>query len=226
MRFQTIPHSFLDAASVKDMIEAFGVPHTEVDLILIDGESVDFSYVVQDGDRVAVYPVFESLDIQPLLRVRPRPLRQPRFVLDAHLGRLAAYLRMMGFDTLYRNDYGDAELARISQDEHRILLTRDRGLLKRSAVTHGCYVRETDARRQLKEVLDRFDLARLVAPFQRCLRCNALLEPVAKEEVAARLPETTSREYDTFQRCPQCERIYWQGGHYRRMRKLIESQLS
>ncbi|MCL4402662.1 MAG: Mut7-C ubiquitin/RNAse domain-containing protein, partial [Acidobacteria bacterium] len=121
-RARPFDREFIDASTVKDMIESFGIPHTEVDLILANGESVDFDYIVRDGDRISVYPMFEALDISPLLRVRPRPLRDPRFVLDIHLGRLAGYLRMMGFDTLYRNDYTDAELARISRDEHRILL--------------------------------------------------------------------------------------------------------
>src|SRR5262249_31383318 len=133
----TFTYSFEGSPSIKDLIEALGVPHTEVDLILVNGESVDFAYRVREGDRISVYPVFESLDITPLLRVRPRPLRETRFVLDTHLGRLAAYLRLLGFDTLYRNDAGDDELARISSGEGRILLTRDRGLLKRSQVTHG-----------------------------------------------------------------------------------------
>jgi hypothetical protein len=110
-RQQDITHSFELNASVKDMIEAQGVPHTEIDLILVNGQSMDFSYLVQDGDQISVYPVFELLDISPVIRLRPKPLRVTRFVLDVHLGRLATYLRIMGFDTLYRNDYEDDELA-------------------------------------------------------------------------------------------------------------------
>lgn len=216
-------HDFLDRASVKDMIESFGVPHTEVDLILANGEPVDFSYVVRDGDLVSVYPMFEALDITPVLRVRPWPLRDPRFVLDTHLGRLAGYLRMMGFDTLYRNDYADEELARISREEHRILLTRDRGLLKRGEVTHGYYVRETAVRPQLVEVLRRFDLLRAARPFRLCLRCNAALEPAPLEQVAGRLPPRAAELYREFLLCPGCGRIYWKGGHYERMRKFIDS---
>ncbi len=222
-RFHAFSREFIDLAPVKDMIESLGVPHTEIDLILANGESVDFSYVVRDGDRISVYPVFEALDIGPLLRVRPRPLRDPRFVLDTHLGRLAAYLRMMGFDALYRNHAADEDLARISRDEHRILLTRDVGLLKRSAVSHGHYVRETNARRQIAEIMRRFDLASLAKPFRRCLRCNALLERVPKEQVAASLPPRTAEFYDEFFRCTGCGRIYWKGGHYRRMRALIDA---
>ncbi len=216
-------HEFIDAATVKDMVESFGVPHTEVDLILANGGPVDFAYVVGDGDCISVYPVFEALDIAPLARLRPEPLREPRFVLDTHLGRLAGYLRMAGFDALYRNDYGDRELAGISAGERRILLTRDRGLLKRSVVTHGYYVRETAVRKQLVEVLRRFDLFRLAKPFVRCMRCNALLEAARPEEVAARVPPEAARLHEEFLACPRCGRVYWRGGHYRRMRSFLES---
>jgi hypothetical protein len=145
----TFTHSFAGRVSVKDMIESLGVPHPEIELILANGEAIDFAYLVQDGDRLSVYPFFKSLDLFPLLRVRPEPLDEPRFVLDTHLGRLAAYLRLLGFDTCYRNDYPDDELAHIASTEKRILLTRDRGLLKRSAVIHGYCVRNTSPRRQL-----------------------------------------------------------------------------
>ncbi|HBY96900.1 MAG: Mut7-C ubiquitin/RNAse domain-containing protein [Ardenticatenaceae bacterium] len=224
-RKRTFSHQFVGRVSAKDMIEAFGVPHTEVDLILANGESVDFSYLVQDGDRVSVYPVFESIDITPLVRVRPHPLREVRFVLDTHLGKLATYLRLLGFDTLYRNDFSDEELAQLSSSEGRILLTRDRGLLKHSRVTHGYYVRDTAPRRQLGEVLRRFDLFGSLAPLQRCLRCNTLLQPVAKEVISDRLPPRTKQYYHEFRICQGCGRIYWKGSHYKRMLQLIGSVL-
>lgn len=213
-------HEFRGRPSVKDAIEALGVPHTEVDLVLADGESVDFSWTLRDGARVSVYPVFESIDITPLLRVRPVPLREVRFVLDGHLGRLARYLRMLGFDVRWRSDAGDEELARVSAEERRVLLTRDAGLLKRRIVTHGYRVRESDPRRQLAEVVRRLDLARSVAPFRRCLRCNDVLEEVRKEEVAAELPPIRERQ-DAFRRCPSCRRLYWAGSHHRRMEQLV-----
>jgi uncharacterized protein with PIN domain len=211
--------------SVREVIEAVGVPHTEVDLILVHGRSVDFSYRVGQGDRISVFPVFESLDITPLLEVRPEPLRQTRFVLDAHLGRLATYLRLMGFDTLYRNDYDDPELVRISVGEARVLLTRDRQLLKRRALTHGYSVRETNPRQQLVEVLERLDLRRAAAPFTRCLRCNERLRSVPKEAILERLPPRTRRDYDEFRICRGCDRVVWQGSHYRRMRRFVDAVL-
>jgi uncharacterized protein with PIN domain len=226
--------------SIKHLIEALGVPHTEVDLILVtpaaakvvpgaagvDGAPVDFTYQVQDGDRISVYPVFESLDLSPLARLRPQPLREPRFVLDAHLGKLAVFLRMLGFDALYRNDYGDEELARISSQEQRILLTRDRGLLKRSLVTHGYCVRQDDPRQQIVEVLQRFDLYRQVTPFKRCLRCNGLLERVDKDAILDQLQPDTRQYFQEFHRCADCGHIYWKGSHYQRMQQMIESVLA
>ena len=222
-RHREFVHEFGGIATVKDRIESVGVPHTEVDLILVNQEPVDFAYRLADGDRVSVYPVFEAFDIAGLNRLRPEPLREPRFVLDTHLGKLAAYLRMIGFDTLYANAAADEELAALSRGEHRILLTRDVGLLKRGAVTHGYFVRETDARRQMTEVVRRFDLARLVRPFIRCMRCNHPLAEVARDAVRGRVPERAAELYDEFRECPGCGRVYWKGGHWRRMRQMVEA---
>ena len=220
-RSVTFEHPCDGQSNVKDIIESLGVPHTEVDLIVVNGEPVDFACRVQPGDFVSVYPVFESIDISPVARVRPEPLRQTRFVLDTHLGRLAAYLRLLGFDTRYQNHCRDEDLACISRDERRILLTRDRGLLKRSAVTHGHLVRETSPRRQLAEVVERFDLHRSIALFTRCLRCNTPLRRIDKESVAGRLPERTRQLHTEFLTCDTCRRIYWQGSHFERMRRMI-----
>ncbi len=221
-RYRGVERRFGVPGTVKDMIESFGVPHTEVDLILANGDSVDFAYRVQDGDHISVYPVFESLDITPALRVRPRPLRDLRFVLDVHLGKLAAYLRMLGFDTAYRSCSSDMELVQISAGERRVLLTRDRGLLKHSAVTHGYWVRETDSRRQAAEIVDRFDLAGSLRPFTRCMACNAELRPASKERVRSRVAPRIADLYDDFQECPQCRRVYWKGSHYARMQRWVQ----
>jgi len=215
-------YCFGDHTSIKHLIEALGVPHTEVDLILVNQQSVDFDYIPQDGDRFSIYPIFEALDISPINHLRPQPLRQPRFVLDTHLGKLAMYLRMLGFDSLYRNDYGDDELAEISSQEKRILLTKDRGLLKRSLVTHGYCVRASDSGEQLIELVQRFDLENLFHPFSRCLECNTPLVPVDKEEIQGRLKPRTITYYDRFNICPNCQRIYWQGSHYKRMVQFIQ----
>jgi uncharacterized protein with PIN domain len=212
--------------SVKDFIENIGVPHTEIDLILVNGHSVDFGYQVQDGDRISVYPVFESLDISPVTHLRPEPLRETRFVLDQHLGKLAAYLRMLGFDTLYRNDYHDPELAEISAREQRILLTCDLQLLMRRKITRGYFVRSRDPREQLAEVVARLDLSGSIAPFTRCIHCNGMLEPVAKSRIEAQLQPQTRKDYDEFWQCKECRKIYWKGSHYDRMQELVTKLVS
>ena len=200
-----------------------GIPHTEVDLVLVDGRSVAFGYRLEDGDRVSVYPVFEAFDISPVSQVRPRPLRQTHFIADVHLGRLARYLRLLGFDTLYRNDWSDTGLVEHARCEQRILLTRDRGLLKRSAVDHGYLVRNTEPRAQLHEVIERFDLRGSLRPFTRCPACNGPVERVAKEDLLAGLPERTARHYQEFWRCGECRRLYWKGGHHRSLQALVDS---
>lgn len=216
-------HSFKGHPSVKDTIESLGVPHTEVDLILIDGVSVSFGRQLFGGERVSVYPVFEALDISPVTRLRPEPLRRPSFVLDVHVGRLAGYLRLLGFDALYRNDYDDTEIIRLSLAEHRIILTRDLGILKNRIVTHGYWLRSQRPLEQLREVLGRFDLRRAARPFTRCPVCNAPLERVAKATIESLLPEKTRELYEEFSRCTACGKIYWKGAHYEKLVELVKS---
>ena len=213
-------------ATVKHAIEAQGVPHTEVELILANGESVAFSYVVREGDRISVYPMFEALDVAPLLRLRSEPLRRTRFVADAHLGGLARYLRMLGFDTLLADDRSDAEIARISAAEQRVVLTRDRALLMHRQVTHGCFVRETRPRRQLVEIVSRLDLGRAIRPFSRCLRCNFELRAVAPHQIRDRLPPGGAPWHERYWICDDCDRLYWQGSHWRRMDEFIRELLT
>jgi len=224
-RQQEVVRSFLDTPTVKDQIEACGVPHTEVELILVGGRSVGFDHRLEDGNRVSVYPVFEALDVAPLIRLRARPLRDPRFVLDVHLGKLARRLRLLGFDALWDRDAADEQLVGLSLSERRILLTRDRGLLKRRELTHAAAVRATDPRRQLREVVERFDLARSAAPFTRCLACNGRLAAVRKEDVLDRIPAETRLHYDTFLTCASCHRVFWWGPHSRRLKEIVEEAL-
>jgi uncharacterized protein with PIN domain len=213
---------FNDGQSVKHLIESLGVPHPEVDLVLVNGQSVGYDYLVHDQDRVSVYPLFQKIPIGSTSKVHPPKLAQHRFVLDVHLGKLAAYLRLLGFDTLYRNDYSDEELAEISCSQQRILLTRDRGLLKRSQVVYGYCLRTTDSEQQVVEVVRRFQLMDAISSFSRCIRCNGLLIPIAKEDIKDRLPQKTRIYYDEFIICNDCNRIYWNGSHVQRMESLIE----
>lgn len=221
-RSASFAYSVSGTRSVKDAIEAIGVPHTEVDLILVDGLSVGFERVLCGGERVAVYPVFERLDVAPLQHLRPRPLRTPRFVLDTHLGKLARHLRMAGFDCLYRNDYRDSELITAALAEQRIILTRDKGLLKQRLVTHGYFVRQTGSEEQLREVVRALQLEADLRPFTRCRECNAELREVPKAQVLERLPSIVRGAYERFQLCPGCGRIYWEGTHYARLRRLLD----
>lgn len=208
--------------SVKDAIESCGVPHTEIDLVLVNGESVGFDHVIGEGDRVSAYPPFETLAVGQLSKVRPPPLPEPRFALDVHLGRLAERLRLLGLDTRYANDATDDELAAVSVADQRWLLTRDRGLLMRAAVVHGYLVRAVDPTEQAIEVLRRFGLADEVAPLTRCARCNGLLERVDKAEIADRLERRTRAEQDEFARCATCGRLYWAGSHRPSLHAFID----
>lgn len=221
-RFQDNQQEFKGRQTVKHLIESQGIPHTEVDLILANGSSVDFSYIPAEGDLISVYPVFESFDISPVIRLRPLPLREPRFVLDGHLGRLTAYMRMLGYDSLYRNDFSDEELASISENEARILLTRDRGLLKRDQVSHGYLITTRDPRQQVLAVVRRFDLISSFKPFFRCIACNGVLVTVSKAEVIDQLEPKTKLFYEDFKLCENCGKVYWKGSHHQHMTTLID----
>lgn len=213
---------FAERATVKQAIEALGVPHTEVELILLNGESVGFGHLLGDGDRVAVYPKFETFDLTPLLRLRAHTLRSVRFVADAHLGGLARLLRLGGLDTLFRNDYADAEIAAVSAGEGRTLLTRDRDLLKRREITHGCFVRALKPVAQFREIIDRLDLYSSLRPFSRCMICNGALRPIDKAKIADRLPDSVAQSQHNFTTCDACGRVYWPGSHWRRMCTLLD----
>lgn len=206
----TITLSFKGDQSLKHLVESLGVPHTEVGLILVNGQARDLNEITHNGDRIEVRPA------------APGCLIEPRFLLDNHLGRLAAYLRMLGFDCLYNNDYQDDRIADILAEDIRILLSRDRRLLMRKVVQYGYCLRSLEPQEQLTEVVRRFDLADKIRPFHRCLRCNAPLEPVSKEAVLDRLEPLTKRYFDEFRLCPACDQVYWKGSHYERMQELIQ----
>ena len=216
-------HNYVDRASVKDIIESFGIPHTEVDLILVNSNSVTFDYLINDGDDISVYPVFESLDITNAQHLRPIPLRNPKFIADVHLGKLARYLRMMGFDVLYKKDFDDDEIVNISLLEKRAILTKDRGILKCKEVTHGYWIRNTEVKEQAIEVIKRFDLKNIIKEFSRCIDCNSVLKPISKNEIIDDLPPKVSKSQVDFSQCPACKKIYWKGTHYQQMLSFIQS---
>ena len=222
-RHKAFKHSFQAHSSIKDTLESIGVPHPEIDLILVNGHSTDFSYLPKPSDVVEIYPQGFARTSDAVSKVRPQPLATHTFVLDVHLGKLARYLRFLGFDALYRNDYADEELAEISSQQQRVLLTQDLGLLKRSIVTYGYRVRSSEPKTQVGEILSRYSLYNNIVPFRRCSRCNGLLASVEKADVAHRLPYYTALHYETFFQCQSCEQVYWKGAHYQKMNKLIET---
>ena len=207
--------------SVKDLIESIGIPHPEIDLVLVNGNPVRLDHLVQDSENISVYPLFRSLDISPIQHCQPEQPLEPCFVLDVHLGRLAAYMRMLGFDAQYRNDYEDETLADISSSCDRILLSCDRQLLMRKKVSFGYFVRTREPLRQLQEVLSRFDLTNLIKPFTRCMQCNGKTQAVKKSEIGGQLPAETKKYYNKFFQCEDCKKIYWEGSHYFKMQQMI-----
>ncbi|MDD5035006.1 MAG: Mut7-C RNAse domain-containing protein [Methylococcaceae bacterium] len=225
LRKRTLEYRFNGHPGIKDPIEVFGIPHTEVELIIVNLQSVGFDYPLQAGDRVAVYPMFESFDVTPLVRLREAPLRRTAFVLDVNLGKLARRLRLLGFDALYSNRYHDSEIADIAAGEKRIVLTRDRRLLYAKRITHGYWVRSVEPQRQTEEIIRHFDLRRQINPFARCLMCNGLMKPIAKADILDRLEPKTRRYYQEFFTCQNCGKIYWEGSHLETMRKWCEGWL-
>lgn len=210
-----------ERTSVKDVIEACGMPHTEVDLILIDGEATDFSAVVTQDVVIDVYPLTELRStLFPENRLQVHEFR--KFVADGHLGKLVRDLRLLGIDVAYDPAAEDRQLVRITSNEERALLTRDRRLLMHAAVRHGYYLRSQAPLEQTLEVLNRFDLRPTIEPFSRCLRCNAPLEPVPKADVIDRLEPLTKIYYEQFRNCTGCGQIYWSGSHFGKLQKRVE----
>ncbi|CAG0938848.1 hypothetical protein BROC_00406 [Candidatus Brocadiaceae bacterium] len=224
-RQRTQCYSFNGHPAIKDPIEVFGIPHTEVELMLVNGLAVTFNYQLQAGDRVSVYPIFKQLDMSGLVKLREPP-QLARFIMDVNLGKLAKRMRALGFDCLYRNDYQDAELVNIAVNEQRIALTRDRRLLFAKQLEHGYWVRHVEINSQVTEVLFRFNLYHLIQPFMRCLVCNGVLNTVAKADVLEHLEPKTRLYYEVFYRCSNCQRIYWQGSHIENMQKHWASFLN
>jgi uncharacterized protein len=225
-RKKIFSYAFKDNPSVKDAIEAIGIPHVEVDMILVNSLPVDFSYKLKDADYVSVYPVFESIDVASVTHLREKPLRDLRFVLDVHLGKLTKYLRLCGFDTYYDKNLKDHEIIDLAISEKRVILTRDKELLKNKKVTHGYWIRSPYPREQLKDVLVRFDLMNQINLFTRCMACNAILKDVTKDEILNRLMPKTRQYFQKFKKCIDCNRIYWNGSHYQSMKRNIKILMS
>ena len=211
--------------SIKDAVESLGVPHTEIDLILVNARSVDFSYILQDQDRVSVYPVFESLNISHVTHLRKLPLRKTKFIADINLGKVAKYMRVLGLDLHFDPRLTPGEIVEISNRENRIILTTSRKLLKFKDVTHGIFVRSGTTVQQIKRIIDCLDIKDSVDPFTRCLRCNSRLESLPKEKMLNRIPQKTRTYCDTYVLCRSCDKIYWKGTHCIQMQKVVKKIL-
>lgn len=222
LRHAEMSHTLDRKASIKDMIEAFNVPHTEIALMLVNGSAVDFNYIVRDGDYIQVYPACPNLTATGLSQLRPALLPPLKFIVDVNLGKLARNLRLLGMDCGYQNDYADDDIARISSEEQRIVLTRDRSLLRRKIIVYGYYVRADAPMTQTKEVLNKFDLYPQIKPLTRCTHCNGLFRKIDKRMIEHRLEPLTRQYYQHFLMCSQCQRLYWQGSHHARLIGLIE----
>jgi uncharacterized protein len=198
-------------STVKHLVEELGIPHTEYGEVRVNGVPSHGGHRVQDGDVVDVYPVEPPAP----------PVSEPRFVLDVHLGTLARYLRLLGFDTGYDNHSGDEDLLARAAAEGRMLLTRDRGLLRRRVITDARLVRGTDPLGQLIDLVRRLRLGGWIRPYTRCTSCNGVLVPVRRADVGPLVAPGTLREHEKFAACAACGKVYWQGAHHARISGLI-----
>jgi len=207
--------------TLGEALESLRIPLSEIDLVLVNGRPASLNERLHEHDSVSVFPTFETLDISQLKGANTPPLRETRFILDAHLGKLAKYLRMLGFDSIYRNDYGDEEIIELSEKEKRIILSRDKLLLQSRRVTHGYYVRSTEKHQQLRELVQKFDLYSQFKSFTRCMTCNGELVPKTGEEIRGLLPGDILQLYSEFFFCPNCGKVFWKGSHFKRMESFI-----
>lgn len=216
---------FKGKRSIKDMIEALGVPHTEVDLILANGKPVDFNYILLHRDRVSVYPVFESLNIKSVTRLRKIPLRRTIFIADINLGDIVKYMRALGLDVYFNPMLSSRKIIEISNQENRILLTKSRDLLKYKEVTHGIFIRPGTTMEQIRQLIDFLNIKDKIKPFSRCLLCNNLLESVPMKKIVHRIPQKTKAFCDEYVHCKACDKIYWKGTHFAKIKKVIDQIL-
>lgn len=208
--------------SVKDLAESFGVAHSEIAMVLVNSKEVDFNYIIKDKDFVSFFPEFKNFDISGVSKTYVEKPKECKFILDVHLGKLAKYLRLVGFDAKYSNNFSDIELVDISLHESRVLLTRDLGLLKYSNIIWGYWLRNSNSVAQVREVVNKFDLKLKFKPFSRCLECNGEIELIEKEDILPMLETKTKEYFNEFYRCRVCSKIYWKGSHWKKMESFID----
>jgi len=226
LRYREFNWTYKGEIKVKGAVESLGVPHSAVDMVLVNGCPAGFQRRLKHGDHLSVFPQFETFDISGISKVRKKPLRNSCFIVDAHLGKLLRDLRMLGFDSTFAGNLPDEKIIETATTEKRIILTRDRELLKSDKVDHGYYVRATNTKAQLEEVVRKFDLWSQFDPFARCLICNGLLKRVPLEEIRDEINPDAARIFSDFYRCCGCHRVFWEGSHYSSMMKFIEKLIS
>lgn len=209
-------------ASIKDIIEALHIPHTEISSIFLNDTEISFSHIPAAGEKLLLHSFSPGTDVTRPTLLRPDPLPTTSFIVDINVGKLARLLRMSGINTLYDPQLQEKDLARLAADDRRILLSRNRDLLRRKSILWGHLVRAEQPEKQLTEVMTLFELHDAIQPFSRCLQCNALLEPVEKSAILHRLEPLTKKYYRKFHICPDCEQIFWRGSHHKQMEELIK----
>ncbi|WP_018614243.1 Mut7-C RNAse domain-containing protein [Segetibacter koreensis] len=225
-KYKPFRYNFKGTPAIKDAIEAIGIPHTEVDFIIVNGSPVNFTFKLTNNDTVEVYPANANTPFVKSHSLSPTLNYPITFVADVQVGRLARALRILGFDTLYKNDFSDKFIVEIAEIEQRVVLTRDIGLLKHKSIKWGYWLRSQTVEKQLQEVVNRFNLLPEVSLFQRCLSCNGEIKKVEKESVLKELPPKTIQFFDDFFQCSRCKKIYWKGSHYEHMLEMVKRNLS
>jgi len=225
MRKVWFEYPLKDRMSVQEAITSLGVPPSEVDLILVNQLSKGFDYILQDEDRISVYPVFELFDISGISQLREKPLREIKFICDVHLGKLSRYLRMLGFDTLYSNQYTHEQIIRIAAEEKRIILSRNYRLIRDKRVTHSYWIRSSVPLEQIRDLVNKLDLSTSIVPLTRCMECNNVLIPIDKQQILPRLKPRTANHFNEFFHCSSCDRIYWKGSHFDNMLSFIHQNI-
>jgi len=220
-RKNSFDFNFEGNPSVKDIIESFGIPHVEVDVIIANSVSVLFNYNLKDGDDISVHPSIKNINSHDIIHLKEILNGVPIFIVDIQLGKLARYLRMLGFDALYDNKYDSKDVVKISREQNRTILTRNIFLLKNSAVTKGYWIRSQDPHQQVLQVMRFSELAQHIKLFYRCMECNGILKNIDKELIKDRLLPNTLKYFDEFHICSDCNNIYWKGSHFKKMDSLV-----
>jgi len=225
-RFSSFFCRVKDRPSIKNLVESLGVPHTEVDALFANGKAVGFSYLVCDKDSVRVYPDSSRVRFAPVKKLQPSNLRNPKFIVDVHLGKVAKMLRLLGFDVFFDSLMDDGGILDESLKNKRIILTRDRGILKQRQARYGYYVRGDTLKDRMKGIIKRYELKDKIKPLTRCCECNGKLTYIRKEEILSQLEPLTRKHYDKFYRYASCDKIYWQGSHFPSLLAGLKSFIS